>query len=52
MFIPFLGNVDWWQFGWMTTGFFLVLWLMKGRKKERRYYVSKIPTELIIERDA
>ena len=37
----------------ITTGFFFVLWLFKGRgrKRERRYYVSKIPSELVIEHD-
>jgi hypothetical protein len=44
--------VDWWQIGWITTGFFIMLWAFKGRKKEKRYYLTEIPSKLVIEREA
>jgi hypothetical protein len=40
----------------VAAGCFFVLWiasaLTKRKAKERRYYVSKIPSELIIEHEA
>jgi hypothetical protein len=56
--VPFdqLANLTWTDAVTVAAGCFFVLWiasaLSKRKAKERRYYVSKIPSELIIEHEA